>query len=72
MLLNCHIGCFVLGLLCVGVWVRFGWGGNPDTTPAEPHSNSNTQQTKNVTANVLVQQYSRILPKMGILMHETR
>jgi len=31
-----HIGCFVLGLLCVGVRVRFGWGGiraagSPDT-----------------------------------------
>jgi len=24
MLLNYHIGCFILGLLCVGVWVRFG------------------------------------------------
>ena len=27
MLLNYHIGCVVLGLLCVGVGVRFGWGG---------------------------------------------
>ena len=27
MLLNYHIGCIVLGLLCVGVRVRFGWGG---------------------------------------------
>jgi len=27
-LLNCHIGCIVLGLLCVGVWVWFGWGGS--------------------------------------------
>jgi len=26
-LLNYHIGCIVLGLLCVGVRVRFGWGG---------------------------------------------
>jgi len=45
--------------------------GNPDTTPAEPHPNSNTQQTKNETANIVVQQYSRILLKMGILMPET-
>jgi len=44
---------------------------NPDTTPAEPHPNSNTQQTKNETANVVVQQYSRIILKMGILMPET-
>jgi len=40
MLLNYHTGRFVLGLLCVGVWVWFGWGGipvasNSDTTPAE-------------------------------------
>jgi len=66
----------VLCLLCAGVWVLFGWGGirfagNPDTTPAEPHPNSNTQQTKNETANVVVQQYSRILLKMSILMTET-
>ena len=27
MLLNYHIGCIVLGLLCVGFSVRFGWGG---------------------------------------------
>ena len=26
-LMNYHIGCIVLGLLCVGVRVRFGWGG---------------------------------------------
>ena len=27
MLLNYHIGSVVLGLLCVGVRVRFGWFG---------------------------------------------
>jgi len=27
MLLNYHIGCIVLGLLCVGFRVRFSWGG---------------------------------------------
>jgi len=27
MFLNYQIGCIVLGLLCVGVRVRFGWGG---------------------------------------------
>jgi len=67
MLLNYNIGCYVLGLLCVGVRVWFGY----DTTLAEPHPNSNTQQTKNVTANVVVQQHSRKLLKMGILMPET-
>ena len=45
--------------------------GSPDTTPVEPHPNSNTQQSKNVTANVVVQQQSRKLLKMDILMPET-
>jgi len=45
--------------------------GSPDTTPAEPHPNSNTQQSKNVTANVVVQQHSRKLLKMDLLMPET-
>ena len=27
MLLNYHVGCFVLDLMCGGVRVRFGWGG---------------------------------------------
>jgi len=76
MLLNYHIGCIFLGLLCVGVRVRFGWGGirtagSPDTTPAEPHPNYNTQQSKNNTTNVVVQQHSRKLLKMDILMPET-
>jgi len=73
--LNYHIGCFVLGLLCDGFRVRFGWGGiraagSPDTTPAEPHPYSNTQKSKNNTANVVVQKYSRKLLKMDILMPE--
>jgi len=76
MLLNYHIGCIVLGLLCDEVRVRFGWGGiraagSPDTTPAEPHPDFITQQSKNNTANVVVQQHSRKLLKMDILMPET-
>ena len=58
MLLNYHIGRFILALLCVGVRVRFGWvgaAGSLDTTLAEPHPNSNTQQSKNETANAVVQ-----------------
>jgi len=65
--------------------VRLGWyqvcrlknnsacasAGNPDTTPAELQPNSNTQQTKKETANVVVQQHSRIFMKMGILMPKT-
>jgi len=45
--------------------------GSPDTTTDEPHPNSNTQQSKNNTANVVVQQHSRKLLKMVILMPET-
>jgi len=76
MLLNYHIGCIVLGLLCVGVRVRFGWGGiwaagNPDTTLAEPYPTSDIQKSKNNTANVVVQQHSRKHLKMDILMSET-
>jgi len=44
---------------------------SPDTTLGEPHPNSKTQQIKNETANVVVQQNSRKLLKMGILMPET-
>jgi len=73
MLLNYHIGCIVLGLLCVGVRVVSGLlaAGSPDTTLAEPHPNSNTQQSKNNTANMVVQQHSLKLLKMDILMPET-
>jgi len=45
--------------------------GSPDTTPAKPHPDSNTQQSKNNTANVVVQPHSRELLKMDILMPET-
>ena len=45
--------------------------GSPDTTLTEPHRNSNTQQSKNNTANVIVQQHSRKILKMDILMSET-
>jgi len=56
MLLNYHICCIVLGLLCVGVRVRFGWGGiwAAGRTPLDERSarridlyltTRNTQQT---------------------------
>ena len=48
---------------CVGVV--------PHTTPAQPHRNSNTHRTKNNTTNVLIQQNSRKLLMMDILMSET-
>jgi len=61
MLLNYHIGCIV----------QLASAGSPDATLAEMHPNSNTQQSKNNTANVVVQQHSRKLLKMDILMPET-
>ena len=44
---------------------------NMDTTPTQPHRNSNTHRTKNNTTNVVVQQNSRKLLMMDILMSET-
>jgi len=44
---------------------------NTDTTPTQPHRNSNTHQTKNNTTNVVIQQNSRRLLMMDILMSET-
>ena len=80
MLLNYHIGRFVLGSLCVGVSVWLGWSGicvagctacYTDTTPTQPHRNSNTHRTKNNTTNVVTQQNSRKLLMMDTLMSET-
>ena len=42
-----------------------------DTTPNQPHRNSNTHRTKNNTTNVVIQQNSRKLLMMDILMSET-
>ena len=55
---------------------RYGWVGvteacNTDTTPNQPHRNSNTHRTKNNTTNVVIQQNSRKLLVMNILMFET-
>ena len=44
---------------------------NTDTTPTQPHRNSNTHRTKNNTINVVIQQKSRKLLMMDILMSET-
>jgi hypothetical protein len=65
--------------------IRCGWVGmvsvlqaeatasacNTDTIPTQPHRISSTQQTKNITTNVVIQQHSRKLLMMGILMSET-
>jgi len=44
---------------------------NTGTTQTQPHLNSNTQRTKNITTNVVIQQHSRKLLMMDILMSET-
>ena len=44
---------------------------NTDTTPTQPHRNSNTHLTKNNTAHVVIQKNSRKIPMMDILMSET-
>ena len=62
-LLNYHISRFVLGLqaeVC-----------NTDTTQTQPHQLSNTQRTENRTTDVVIQQHSRKLLMMDILMSET-
>ena len=43
---------------------------NTDTIPTQPHRNSNTHRTKNNTTNVVIQQNSRKLLMMDILMSE--
>jgi len=44
---------------------------NTDTTQTQPHQISNTQWTENKTTDVVIQQYSRKLLMMDILMSET-
>ena len=67
---------FVLGLLCVEGYVRLGLSSirvavcSPNTTQAQPHLTSNTQQTKNKTTNVVIQQHSRKLLMIDILISE--
>jgi len=44
---------------------------NTDTTQTQPHQISNTQRTENKTTDMVIQQHSRKLLMMGILMSET-
>ena len=60
MLLNYHIGRFVLGSLCVGDFVRIGLSGVRVAGCPE-----------NKTTDVVIQQQSRKLLMMDILMSET-
>ena len=77
MLLNYHIGRFVLSSLCVGALVWLVLSGvrasacNTGTTQNQPHQSSNTQRTENRTTDVVIQQHSRKLLMMDILMSET-
>jgi len=74
-------GLYCSGSMCVRVTLWFGWGGvvsvlqaeacNTDTTPTQPHRNSNTHRTKYNTTNVVIQQNSCKLLMMDILMSET-
>ena len=70
-------------LVCCRLEVRCGYAGvvsglqasalacSPDTTQTQPHQISNTQRTENKTTDVVIQQHSRKLPMMDILMSET-
>ena len=77
-ILSPHWSC-VLVSMCVGVSVWLVWvvsvlqasACNTDTTPTQPHRNSKTHRTKNNTTNVVIQQNSRKLLMMDILMSET-
>jgi len=66
---------FLLFLVLGSVWL--GWigirvaGSNTDTTPTQPHRNANTHQTMKNMTNVVIQQTSRKLLMMDILMSET-
>ena len=71
MLLNYHIGRFVLGSLCVGDLVRLVLSSTRVAGFSLQHGYSNTQRTKNKTTNVVIQQHSRKLLTMDILMSET-
>jgi len=78
----CWITTFVILFLvqCV-LEIRCGWVGvvsvlhasacNVDTTPTQPHWNSNTHRTKNNTTNMVIQQNSRKFLMMDILMSKT-
>jgi len=57
-----------LRLFC---WIHWSYCSWFDTTPTQPQRNSNTQRTKNNTTNVVIQQNSRKLLMMDILMSET-
>jgi len=66
-----HVGVSVWLVGVVSVWQAEASACHTDTTPNQPHRNSNTHRTKNNTTNVVIQQNSRKLLMMDILMSET-
>ena len=77
MLLNYHVGRFVLVSLCVGDLVLLALSSicaeacNTDTAQTQPHQISNTQRNKKKTTTVVIKQHSHKLLMMDILMSET-
>jgi len=77
-LLNYQIGRIVLGSMCVGVSVWLGWSGvcvAGFNLQHRHHSNPTTQKLQHTskqehTTNVVIQQNSRNLLMMDILMSE--
>jgi len=80
-LLNYHIGSFVLGSLCVGDLVRLGlssvrvtgWSTSATRTLLKPSRTKSPthNEPKNKTTDVVIQQHSRKLLMMDILISET-
>jgi len=74
--------CWITTLFLVRCVLEFrcGWVGvisvlqaeacNTDTTPTQPHRNTKTHPTKNNTTNVVIQQNSRKILMMDILISE--
>ena len=83
--MNYHIGRLVLSSLCVGDLVRLVlvvfvlqaeaqllcFSLQNEHHPKPAHQISNTQRTENKTTDVVIQQHSRKLLMMDILMFET-
>ena len=69
--LCCWITTSVVLFVLVLVSVLQASASNTDTTQTQTHQISNTQRTENKTTNVVIQQHSRKLPIMDILMSET-
>jgi len=63
----------VLFLVRCVLELRCGWVGVVSVlqAPTQPHRNSNTHRTKNNTTNMVIEQNSRKLLMMDILMSET-